>query len=231
MILLVLASWIGLTLAEKRTESHGIGKDDLNNIIFYGLLAFVFGGRISFIAQNLPAFSKHPLDIISIDPNLFDLFGGLAVAIIVAFIFGQRKSLKFWNVLDALTPFFATLAIGLGFAHLASGDFYGKETSLPIAIEIKSALRHPTQIYEIIASLLTFSLVWFQKQNPRPGILFLTFAALTAFFQIIIQTFRADVPLIFNSINQTQVIAWVVMAICFFLMEFQLKDPKGLKDL
>lgn len=230
MILLVLASWIGLTLAEKRTEGHGISKEHLNNIVFYGLLAFVFGGRISYIVQDLSIFAKKPLDIISIDPNLFDLFGGLVAAVIVAFIFGQREKLKLWNVLDALTPFFAILAIGLGLAHLASGDFYGKETKLPVAIEIKNALRHPTQIYEIIASLLAFGVVWLQKQKQRPGILFLTFAALIDFSQIIIQTFRADAPLIFNSINQTQSIAWGLLAIFFFLIEFQLKDSEGLKN-
>ena len=37
MILLVAAAWFGLSFAEKRAERHGIQKDDLNNVIFYGL--------------------------------------------------------------------------------------------------------------------------------------------------------------------------------------------------
>src|SRR6266508_2943265 len=44
MILFVLTTWIGLTLSEKRVERHGISKDNLNNLIFYGLIAFVLGG-------------------------------------------------------------------------------------------------------------------------------------------------------------------------------------------
>lgn len=131
MILLVAAAWIGLTLAEKRAERHGISKDDLNNITFYGLPAFIIGGRILFVLQNISAFIKSPPGIISINPDIFDPLGAIAVAVIVSFIYGQRRNLKLWSTLDALTPFFAILAIGLGLSHLAAGTAFGKDTELP----------------------------------------------------------------------------------------------------
>jgi len=226
MILLLLATWIGLNLAEKRTERYGISKDDLNNITYYGLIAFVIGGRLSFVLQNLPAFIKSPLGIISINPDIFDPIGAMAVAIITAVIYGQRRSLLFWNALDALTPYFAILSIGIGLSHLAAGTAFGKETDLAWGIDLWNATRHPTQIYETLASLLIFGLVWFQKQNPRPGILFLTYAALTAAAQLFIQAFRGDSALIFNGFRQEQVIAWVVLAAIFILFEHQLKEKK-----
>lgn len=223
MILPVAAAWIGLNLAEKRAERHGISKDDLNNITFYALIAFVIGGRISFVLQNMPAFIKSPLGIISINPDIFDPLGAAAVAFIFAIIYGQRRSLLFWNTLDALTPFFAVLSIGLGLSHLAAGTAFGKETNLPWAINLWNATRHPTQIYETLASLLIFGLVWFQKQNPRPGILFLAYAALTAASQLFLQAFRGDSILIFNSLRQEQVIAWAALAACFVLFELRFK--------
>ncbi len=219
MILLIIASWIGLSLAEKRAERHNINKDDLNNVIFYGLIAFIIGGRISFVLQNLPTFFKSPTGIVSINPDLFDAFGGLAAAIIAALIFGQRRGLALWPILDALTPFFAILSIGLGLAHLAAGTAFGKETDLAWGIDLWSATRHPTQIYEALASLLIFGLIWFKKHDPHPGILFLTFAALTASAQIILQAFRGDSTLILNGLRQEQIIAWIALAICFLLFE------------
>ena len=224
MILLLLATWIGLNLAEKRTERYGISKDDLNNITYYGLIAFIIGGRLSFVLQNLPAFIKSPLGIISINPDIFDPLGAMAVAIITAVIYGQRRSLLFWNALDALTPYFAILSIGIGLSHLAAGTAFGKETDLAWGINLWNATRHPTQIYETLASLLIFGLVWFQKQNPRPGILFLTYAALTAAAQLFIQAFRGDSALIFNGLRQEQIIAWVALAAIFILFEHQLKE-------
>ena len=224
MILLFITAWIGLTFAEKRTERYGVSKDDLNNITFYSLIAFIIGGRLSFVLQNTPAFIKSPLGIISINPDIFDPLGGLAAAILVAFIYGQRRGLLLWNTLDALTPFFAILAIGIGLSHLAAGTAFGKETYLPWGINLWNATRHPTQIYETLASLLIFGLVWFQKQNPRPGILFLTYAAWTAASQLFIQAFRGDSTLIFNGLRQEQVIAWVALAVIFILFEYLLKE-------
>jgi phosphatidylglycerol:prolipoprotein diacylglycerol transferase len=224
MLLLFIATWIGLTIAEKRAERHGVSKDDLNNVIFYGLTAFIIGGRISFVLQNMPAFIKSPLGILSINPDIFDPLGALAVAFIVAFVYGQRRGLLLWNTLDALTPYFAILAIGIGLSHLAAGTAFGKETDAAWGINLWNATRHPTQIYETLASLLIFGLVWFQKQNPRPGILFLTYAALTAASQLFIQAFRGDSTLTFNGLRQEQVIAWVALAVIFILFEYQLKE-------
>ena len=224
MILLVAAAWLGLTLTEKRAERHRISKENINNIIFYGLLAFVIGGRLSFILQNTIAFIKSPLGIISVNPDMFDPAGGTAVAFLVALIYGQRSGLLFWDTLDALTPFFAILSIGMGLGHLAAGKAFGKETDLAWGINLWNATRHPTQLYETFASLLIFILLWFKRHDPRPGILFLTFAALTAGSQLFIQAFRGDSILILNGIKQEQVVALAALAGIFILLEYRIKE-------
>ncbi len=221
MILLVFATWIALSLAEKRTERHGVNKEYLNNITFYGLIAFVIGGRISFVLQNLPAFIKSPADIVSINTDIFDPLGALAAALIVALVYGQRRGLFLWPTLDALTPFFAVISVGMGLSHLAAGTAFGKETDLIWGIDLWNATRHPTQIYETLASLLIFGLLWFKKHDPRPGILFLTYTALTAASQLFIQAFRGNSTLIFNGLRQEQLVAWIILALCFVLFEYR----------
>lgn len=224
MLLIFAAAWIGLSLAEKRAERSAISKDNINNIIFYGLITFVIGGRISFILQNIPAFIKSSLGIISINPDMFDPLGAVTAAIIVMLVYGQRRGLLFWHTLDALTPFFAILTIGLGLSHLAAGTAFGKETKLVWGINLWNATRHPTQIYETLASFLTFSLLWFKRHDPRSGMLFLTFAALTAGSQLFIQAFRGDNTLILNDLRQEQVIAFAALAFIFILIEYRLKE-------
>src|SRR5215203_7137513 len=140
-ILLVAALWIGLALAEKRSERHGISKDTLNNITFYGILAYIIGGRVLFALSNLSAFAPSPLSIFSPNPDLFDLTSALITMLLVGLIYGQRQKLPLWGTLDALTPLFATLAIGNPLARLVAGTAFGSPTTLPWGIELWNAMR------------------------------------------------------------------------------------------
>jgi len=227
MILLLAAAWIGLLLTEKRVERYRISKEQLNNLIFYGLLAFVIGGRISFILQNITAFSTSPLDMISINPDIFDISGAFAATFVVCLIYIQRQKLEFWNTLDALVPFFAIIAIGLGLSHLAAGTAFGKETSLPWGIELWNAQRHPTQIYDTLASLVIFGLLWFKTPNIRPGLSFLNFAALTAASSLFNEAFRGDSAVWVIGLRQNQIASWAVLALCFILMETRFTKNKN----
>ena len=75
----------------------------------------------------------------------FDLLGG-----------GQRRHLPLWRSLNALTPSLSAFPVSVGVAHLSSGDAFGTPASMPWAIELWGARRHPTQVYEILLGLLTF---------------------------------------------------------------------------
>jgi phosphatidylglycerol:prolipoprotein diacylglycerol transferase len=224
LILIVAAAWLGLSLAERRATRHNVTPEALNNLLFASLLAFILGGRIFYAAEHLSAFAQSPLNLISINVTLFDFWGGLIAALITAFVYGQRGGLSLLPTLDAFTPFFATLAVGLGLSHLASGAVFGQETTLPWGINLWSAIRHPTQIYEIIASLGTLGLLWSRKADPKPGGDFLLFAALTSASQLFIAGFRGDTTLIFGGLRAEQIAAWVALALSLVGMEF-LKRP------
>lgn len=219
LILLVAALWIGLALAEKRGERHGVSKDALNNLVFYSLFGYLLGGRILFALANYSAFANSPLNIFSLNIDLFDSTGGFFVAALVGMIYGKKQSLSFWSTLDALTPIFAFLAIGLHLSHLAAGTAFGSPTTFPWGIELWNATRHPTQIYELIASLIIFALIWFRKSDLSPGALFLNFTAFTAGARLFLEAFRGDGVLIFGGLRLAQVVAWMALAIVFITSE------------
>jgi phosphatidylglycerol:prolipoprotein diacylglycerol transferase len=212
LILLLAASWIGLALAEKRADRHGVSRDVLNNIVYYSLFGYILGGRLLYALANYSVFIQTPLSHFSLNLDLFDPFGALISAIVVGLIYGSRQNLSFWSTLDALTPLFATLAIGLSLSHLAAGTAFGSPTEQPWGIELWNATRHPTQLYDLIASLLVFGLVWFRKAHSHPGRIFLTFIALTAASRLFLEAFRGDSALIFGGLRLAQIIAWIVLA-------------------
>ena len=219
LILLLAALWIGLALAEKRAERHNVSKDALNNIVYYSIIAYILGGRLTYALANFSAFTQSPLSIFSLNPDLFDPFGALAVALLVGLVYGRRQRLSLWPALDALTPLFAAIAVGLSLSHLAAGTAFGSPTGLAWGLALWGATRHPSQIYELIAALLIFGLVWFRKAVTPPGISFLTFAALTAAARLFLEAFRGDSTLIPGRLRLAQIIAWIVLAVALFASE------------
>jgi len=157
LIPLLAALWIGLALAEKRAERHRVSKDVLNNIVYYSLFGYLLGGRLLYALSNYSVFLQSPLSIFSLNLDLFDPVGGLVVAVIVGVVYGSRQRLPLWSTLDALTPFFAAIAIGLSLSHLAAGTAFGSPTAVPWGIELWNARRHPTQVYELIAAMFILS--------------------------------------------------------------------------
>lgn len=217
LILLLAALWVGLALSERRAERHNISKDALNNIVYYSLFGFALGGRILYALSNFSAFIQSPLSIFSPNLDLFDPWAGLIVSVIVAFVYGSRQKLVLWSTLDALTPLFAMLTIGLSLSHLAAGTAFGSPTTLPWGIEMWNATRHPTQIYELLASLFIFGVIWFRKSKAPAAYDFFLFAALTAGARLFLEGFRDDSTLIFGNLRLAQVIAWIVLAATLYV--------------
>ena len=229
LILVLVALWLGMALAEKRATRHGIAKDALSNIVFYSMLGYLIGGRLLFALANLSAFRGNPLSIFSINVDLFDPVGALVTGYALGFIYGQRQKLSLWPTLDALTPLFAILAIGLSLAHLAAGTAFGKPTNVPWAIELWNAKRHPTQIYELIFSVVILGIIWRRTKGAPAGADFLLFTALTSGERLFLEAFRGESTLIFGGIRLAQVVAWLVLAAALFTGDWIHRQPQSPK--
>ncbi len=213
LILIVAAGWVGLALADKRAKQTTMGEQAIDSLAFAMVLAFVIGGRLLYAAGHLSAFVGSPASIVSLNVGLFDIWGGLASAAIVAAVVMQRRHLPTWQTLDLLAPFLAALNIGLALSHVATGAAFGKETNVPWAIDLWGAQRHPTQVYELIAGLAILGVVWYYGA-PRKlsGKTFLLWLALTAGARLVIEGFRGDSTLVFGGLRLAQIVAWVVLA-------------------
>ena len=217
---LLLAFWLGLSLAEKFTVKHGVSANTLNNLVFTGVIAGLIAARFGYVLQFPNAFIQSPLSLFSPNPGLFDPFSAMAGALLGLLVYGQRARLGFWNTLDALTPLLAVMAVGLAIAHIASGEAFGAETSLPWGIELWGARRHPSQFYELIgAAIILLLLVRRAKAEIPAGILFLNFAALTAGMRLFLETFRGDSNLLLGGIRFAQIVAWLVLAVALYGQE------------
>ncbi len=209
-LLLLGALWLGLNLSERRLKAP-LSPEAFSNLVFSGMLGFLLGGRVFYAVEHFPQVMQAPLSLLSIS-GMFSLKGALLTLVFTLLIYLQRHALPLWPTLDALTPLLACALIGLSLANLASGDGFGKETTLPWAWELWGARRHPTQVYEFIASLATLGVI-LRLRPAAPGVLFLRFLALTCGWALFLFAFRGDAHLLPGGVRLEQVIAWLGLAL------------------
>ena len=226
-LVLLLGLFGGLFLAERQAPRHGVNANDLYSLAFTALVAGAVGARLVYVFRYPAAFAASPLSVISLNPGLLDLWGGLAAALIAAVVYGQRKRMALWSTLDALVPFLSTLIISQGLADLAAGTAFGAPTRLPWGIELWGEHRHPTQIYYILAGAFILLATWpgsqllptgsttgtaSQHHQPVPGSRFLVFMILASAAYLFIEAFRGDSLLSPGGFRTIQWIAWLVLA-------------------
>ncbi|OQY33913.1 MAG: hypothetical protein DRI56_00885 [Chloroflexota bacterium] len=228
-LVILLGLWLGLTLAERLAPRFGVDGDTLYNLSFIAIIAGIIGARLSFAAQSLQNFLDKPLSLLSPTPNMLDPVGGMLIALTASLIYGSRKKLALWPTLDALTPLLATLGIALGLAHLASGDAFGMPAELLWGISLWGARRHPSQIYEIVASGLTLWLIWPRANSARgmAGETFGRFTALSAGACLFLHGFRGDSTILANGFRLEQIIAWGVLAVSLWWLGKFYKKIEG----
>ncbi len=226
-LMIILGLYLGITLAEHRLPKKGITVNQFYTIIFIALGVGVLGARLLFIFQNLRQFLASPVNIVSLDPNLLDPFGGVALAGIAVLIYGYRTKLQFWNTLDAFTPVLAVLTIFIGVSHLASGRAYGSPTNLPWGLNLWGDKRHPSQVYEILAGLIILIALWHRfGSQTNPGVTFLLFVTSTAGAHLLLEAWRGDEMLLVAGIRLTQWFAWLLMSICLFILDGKMVSHK-----
>ncbi len=215
-MIILIGLWFGLSLAERNASRYNVNANYLYNLVFIGLIAGVLGARLAYILRYPAIFAGNPISAISTNPDLLDPWGGIAAGSIAALIYGQRKKIAFWPLMDAITPGLALLGVAFGFSHLASGSAFGMPTDQPWGIQLWGAVRQPSQVYEILAALVIFLLVrpgsQITAKQPDGGS-FLFFTAATAGARLFLEAFRGDSAILLSGIRVAQVIAWAILAL------------------
>jgi len=216
---LLLGLWLGLSLAEREAKKLRVDPSAIYNAVFYGLIAGLIGARLVYAGRYWNAYLEDPLSLFALNPNTLSPSGGLLIGTVVAIWFGLRKKLPLRPTLDALTPGFALFMVFLGVAHFLSGDAFGAPTTLPWALSLWDAYRHPTQVYESLAALAVFAVIWQRPQGTSgTGVNFLLFVALTAASRLFLEAFRGDSLLLAGGLRAAQLISLAVLLGCLWQM-------------
>jgi len=175
-LMYLLAFALVLVLGRLRLRAQpgaGWTGKDLDDILFYGVLGVVLGGRLGYVLfYKFGYYLGHPLEIFAVWQGGMSFHGGF-LGVLAAMALYARLHGKSWM---ALTDFIAPLVpLGLGAGRVGNfinGELWGRPTDLPWGMvfpQYDMAVRHPSQLYEFaLEGLVLFTLLWLYSARPRP---------------------------------------------------------------
>ncbi len=182
--------WYGLTylaafgaflwLAGRRVRlphfaNAGWSRRDVEDMLFYGVLGVVVGGRVGYALFYKPGqYLANPLDILMVWKGGMSFHGGLLGVIAAMALFARSRSRPFLQVMDVVAPCVpAGLAAGR-IGNFINGELWGRaaDPSLPWAMAFPQSgslmARHPSQLYQVaLEGLLLFALLWLYARRQR----------------------------------------------------------------
>jgi len=164
------AWWLGRLRARR---SPGWNDEQISDLIFYGALGVVLGGRIGYtLFYNFGHFIDDPLSIFRIWEGGMSFHGGLLGVLVAMWLFGRKYKHSFFELTDFVAPL---VPIGLATGRLGNfinGELWGQPTNLPWGMVFPGAgplPRHPSQLYEMfLEGIVLFVIVWVFSAKPRP---------------------------------------------------------------
>ena len=183
---------IWYVLSKKNKQIKIFKEDQLENLMFYGLLGVVVGGRLGYIFfYNFAVFIDDPLILFKIWLGGMSFHGGLIGVIVSIYFFANSNKIAPFKIYDEIA-LLVPISLGLGrIGNFINGELWGKITSNKLLGVYAPdnfgvwQLRHPSQLYEaFFEGLVLFIILWLIAKSKPPQ------KALAGFFLLFYGIFR-----------------------------------------
>lgn len=193
-ILFAAAFVFGYLIFMRIFKTEGISIEVLDRLTLYMVIGTVVGARLGHVFFYQPDYYlSHPHEILYIWHGGLASHGAAIGILIALYLFVRKEKKPYIWILDRVSIAVALAGFFIRMGNLMNSEIYGMETDLPwgfVFVRNNEILpKHPTQIYEALAYLAIFILLFYlyfkNKGKFRPGLLFSLFMILvftTRFF-------------------------------------------------
>jgi prolipoprotein diacylglyceryl transferase len=226
-LLLLAAVGTGLWLTIRHASRLGFSSRTVLELSSWAILLGFIGARLFHVVEYWEYYLTRPAEAPRLAVGGLSVWGGIVVGGLTVWTLCRRSGLSFPRLADSAAPGLA-LAEAIGrLAAFVNGDGQGRTSELPWATHYssKDALtpdygiaRHPAQVYQGLADLFLFGLLWLLRDASLPaGSRFYLWLGLYGLSRAAIGLVRLDPPFLFG-LQQSQLVAIAALALSVFAM-------------
>ncbi len=164
-----------LRIRQPHIAAAGWKREDLDDMLFYGVLGVIIGGRLGEVLFYAPGYYfSNPAEIFAVWKGGMSFHGGFLGVMFAMWLWGRKRGRPVMEIMDFIAPL-----VPLGYAAGRLGNFINAElpgrvadAALPWAMiwpNVDSLPRHPSPLYQaLIDGLLLFIVLWLYARKPRP---------------------------------------------------------------
>ncbi len=198
MYLLGFLAFLILGKLRAKTAKTGITVAQVDDLLIYGLLGVILGGRVGYVLfYDYASLLVDPMQVFRIWEGGMSFHGGLLGVLAALYVYSRRHGVSFLRLLDFSAPL---VPIGLAAGRLGNfinGELWGRATDVPWGMIFSHPLaddlpRHPSQLYQMATEgIVLFIIMWLFSAKPRPtGMVAGLFAILYSLARFITEFFR-----------------------------------------
>lgn len=221
-VIVITAVGVGVWLAAREAERKGFKKDDIYGGALWVVIGGLLGARLFHVLDHWPhEYAMNPIRALYLWEGGLAIWGGILGGLIAVALLAWRREWRLPRLLDAVAPGLV-LAQAIGrVACIITGDAMGKPTSGPFGFAYTSpnamvpqlgAYYTPMPVYEIVANLGIFAVLWqLRKKNWPDGLLFLVYLALYSVERFLL-AYTSSYQIIALGLTQSQIVALLALA-------------------
>ncbi|MEW6195781.1 MAG: prolipoprotein diacylglyceryl transferase [Bacteroidota bacterium] len=200
-LLFALSFIVGYQIFYVMYKKENRPEKDLNDLIWYMILGTVIGARLGHcLFYNPNYYLSHPLEILQVWKGGLASHGAAIGILFSLYLFVKKhKEYSYLWILDRMV---ITVALGgffIRMGNLFNSEIIGVQTDVPWAFifaSVDNIPRHPAQLYEAIAYLISFIflIVFYFRTNAKfkPGLIFGLFLILIFGFRFFVEFIKED---------------------------------------
>jgi phosphatidylglycerol---prolipoprotein diacylglyceryl transferase len=177
VIAFALFWWLGRSRIKAFPE-RGFTMQMLDDLLFYGVLGVILGGRLGYIIFYKPGYYlSNPLEIFYVWQGGMSFHGGFLGVLVAMVLIARKYQMPWLKITDFIAPLVPTGLAAGRLGNFINGELPGRiveQGAIPWAmwfpqVDRVPTLRHPSQLYQFfLEGLALFFILWWYSKKPRP---------------------------------------------------------------